>query len=121
MSYISPVYVHSLGNKRFSMKTLATIAAVGTAATVAGVVAAPAIAGAALGAAGFTASRVAAGSAAAAVQSTFYGGYVAAGSFLLFVRAQVPLGQSVQQQLVSLVEELEYLESLQPGEALSYL
>ena len=50
----------------------------GTAAV--GVIAAPAIATAALGAAGFTASGVAFGSAAAAVQSSVYGGYVASGS-----------------------------------------
>ncbi|XP_068676157.1 tauropine dehydrogenase-like isoform X2 [Montipora foliosa] len=61
-------------------KTLAITGLAGVGAAAVGVIAAPVIATAALGAFGFGASGVAAGSAAAAVQSSFFGGYVASGS-----------------------------------------
>ncbi|XP_068727613.1 uncharacterized protein [Montipora capricornis] len=68
------------GGKWSFAKTLTITGLAGVGAAAVGVIAAPAIATAALGAAGFTASGVAAGSAAAAVQSSFFGGYVASGS-----------------------------------------
>ena len=81
----------SFGNK--ALEWLPTIA-VGAAVGVAGTVAAPVVASAVLGAAGFTTSGVAAGSAAAAIQSTFYGGYVASGSTFALLQSAGAAGIS---------------------------
>ena len=81
----------SFGNQ--ALKWLPTIA-VGAAVGIVGTVAAPVVASAALGAAGFTTSGVAAGSAAAAIQSTFYGGYVASGSTFALLQSAGAAGIS---------------------------